>query len=79
VEITPLMSFKHLKMLNSASKCLKIPLKFIVKVIKFFKTRKKNSQKVDGDIKFMPGVNVGNPETLSRSLYTIRVFNCLTL
>jgi hypothetical protein len=32
VEITPLMNFKHPKMLNSASKCLKIPLK--VKVIK---------------------------------------------
>jgi hypothetical protein len=37
VEITPLMSFKHLIMLNSASKCLKISL---VKVIKFSKPDK---------------------------------------
>jgi hypothetical protein len=37
LEIIPLMSFKHLKMLNSASKCLKITLK----VIKFSKPEKK--------------------------------------
>jgi hypothetical protein len=40
VEITPLMSFKHLNMLNSASKCLKITLK----VIHF--QNQKNSQKL---------------------------------
>jgi hypothetical protein len=38
---TPLMSFKHLRMLNSASKCYKITLK----VIKICKTRKNISQK----------------------------------
>jgi hypothetical protein len=41
VEINPLMSFKHLRMLNSASKCFKITLK----VIKIFKTRKNISPK----------------------------------
>jgi hypothetical protein len=48
VEITPLMSFRHLKMLNSASKCLKITFK----VIKFSKPEEKNSKKtqVDGGI-----------------------------
>jgi hypothetical protein len=54
------MSLKHLKMLNSASKCLNITLK----VIKFSKPEEKHSQKtqVDGGmppphVKFMPGVN----------------------
>jgi hypothetical protein len=56
VEITPLMRFKHLKMLNSASKCRKITLK----VIKFSKpeTNSKKTQVDGGDIphvKFMPG------------------------
>jgi hypothetical protein len=45
VEITTLMSFKHLKMLNSASKCRKIPLQ----VIKFSKPEIFLSKKqVDG-------------------------------
>jgi hypothetical protein len=51
------MSFTHLKMLNSASKCLNITLK----VIKFSKPEeKKISEKTQvdgGDIKFMPGIN----------------------
>jgi hypothetical protein len=54
VEITPLMSFKHLKMLNSASKCPKITLK----VIKFSKPEEKNPKKIKfPHVKFMPGVN----------------------
>jgi hypothetical protein len=40
------MSFKHLKMLNSASKCLKITLKFI----KFPKPEENNSQKTQVDV-----------------------------
>jgi hypothetical protein len=62
------MSFKHgLKMLNSASKCLNIPLK--VKVIQFSKPEKKfPKNQVDGGIsphvKFMPGVNPPLYETL---------------
>jgi hypothetical protein len=44
VEINPLMSFNHLRMLHSASKCLKIALK----IIKMFKTQKK--LKLRGDI-----------------------------
>jgi hypothetical protein len=60
VEITALMSFEHPKMLNSASKCLKITLK----VIKFSKPGKK--LKLIGDIppphvKSMPGVNPPSP------------------
>jgi hypothetical protein len=48
VEITPLMSFKHPKMLNSASICLKITLK----VIKFSKPEKQFPKKIKlmGDI-----------------------------
>jgi hypothetical protein len=47
VEITPLMSFKHLKMFNSASKCLKITLR----VIKFSKPETKfKKNKLMGDI-----------------------------
>jgi hypothetical protein len=44
VEISPLMSFKHLRMLNSASasKCLQITLEFI----KFSKTIKKCRKKL---------------------------------
>jgi hypothetical protein len=42
VVITPLMSFKHLKMLNSASKYLKITLK----LIKFSKSETKISKKL---------------------------------
>jgi hypothetical protein len=41
VEITPLMSLKHLIMHNSASKCLKITLK----VIKFSKPEQKIPKK----------------------------------
>jgi hypothetical protein len=45
----PLMSFtfKHVKMLNSASKCLKITL--TGKVIKFSKPEEKNSKKTQVD------------------------------
>jgi hypothetical protein len=43
VEITPLMSFKHLKMLNSASKCLKI--KWQLKLLNFRNQKEKNSPK----------------------------------
>jgi hypothetical protein len=61
VEITPLMSFRHFEMLISASKYLKITLKFI----KFSKPEEKKfppKPQVDGGIspphvKFMPGVN----------------------
>jgi hypothetical protein len=57
------MSFRHLKMFNSASKCPKITLK----VIKFSKPEKKfPKNQVDGGgisphIKFMPGVNPPPP------------------
>jgi hypothetical protein len=46
LEITPLMSFKHLKMLNSASECLKITLN-VLNVINYyiFKTRRKKFPK----------------------------------
>jgi hypothetical protein len=39
------MSFMHLRMINSASKCLKITLK----VIKFSKPEKKFPKNVEGD------------------------------
>jgi hypothetical protein len=57
-----LMSFKHLKLLNSASKCLKITLK----VIKFSKPEEKKSKKTQlmGVVKFMLGVNPPHPPTV---------------
>jgi hypothetical protein len=69
VEITPLMSFKHLKMLNSVSKCLKITLKFI----KFSKPEKKKipkKLKLMGDIPHvkLPGVKIPHPPPLYETL-----------
>jgi hypothetical protein len=62
VEITHLMSFKQFKMLNSASKCLKIPLN--VKLLNIQNQKKK----IDGGslphVKFMPGVSTPSPHCM---------------
>jgi hypothetical protein len=72
VEITPLMSFMHLKMLNYASKCLKITLK----IIKFSKPEQRFPKKLEKlmggypHVKFMLGVNPHPPlyETLAERM-----------
>jgi hypothetical protein len=65
VEITPLISFKHLKMLNYASKCL------IIIILKVFQNPKKKFKEthVNGGrgwvmsphVKFMLGINHPHP------------------